>query len=79
MLCSEENPPPGEKAVEWLLLTSLELKDGITALDIVRYYQLRWQIEIYFKVLKSGCRIEELQLANIDRLKNCIAMYMVIA
>ena len=79
LLCSEENPPPGEKAVEWLLLTSLELKDGITALDIVRYYQLRWQIEIYFKVLKSGCGIEELQLANIDRLKNCIAMYMIVA
>lgn len=79
ILCKEENPPSGEKAVEWLLLTSLELGSGITALDVVRYYQLRWQIEIYFKVLKSGCRIEALQLGNIDRLKNCIAMYMIIA
>lgn len=77
---TEENPPVGEKAVEWLLLTSLDIKsEQSKALDVVKYYQLRWQIELYFKTLKSGCGIEKLQLENINRIENCLAIYMIVA
>nr|CAJ74729.1 unknown protein [Candidatus Kuenenia stuttgartiensis] len=38
-----------------------------------------WQIEIYFKVLKSGCKIEERQLETAERIKPCIALYMIVA
>jgi hypothetical protein len=51
----------------------------LQALELVKYYQLRWQIELYFKILKSGCGIEKLQLDNMNRLENCIAIYMVVA
>ncbi|WP_341764385.1 transposase [Candidatus Tisiphia endosymbiont of Beris chalybata] len=60
--------------VEWLLFTTLDIDKDSTVLEIVKYYQLRWQIEIYFKILKSGCKIEELQLENIARLKNAISI-----
>lgn len=80
VLCREENPPAGEEAVEWLLLTSLELQSERTQLlEVIRYYQLRWQIELYSKILKSGCNIEKLQLENINRLENCLALYMIVA
>lgn len=80
VLCSEEDPPIGTKAIEWLLLTTLDLQSDLSkVLDVVKYYQLRWQIELYFKILKSGCGIEKLQLAHRNRLENCIAIYMIIA
>lgn len=43
------------------------------------YYLCRWQIEVYFKVLKSGCQIEKLQLEHIDRILRCLAIYMILA
>ncbi|MDX1924105.1 MAG: IS4 family transposase, partial [Rickettsiaceae bacterium] len=80
VLCKEENPPAGEQAVEWLLLTTLDIKSDQTKIfEVIKYYQLRWQIELYFKVLKSGCNIEKLQLETKERLENALAIYMIIA
>ena len=79
ILCSEINPPNDEEKIEWLLLTTLSSKDVLNVQQIVKYYVLRWNIELFFKILKSGCKIEELQLETIDRLLNCITMYMIVA
>ena len=49
------------------------------ACDTIDSYLCRWQIEVFFKVLKSGCQVEELQLETEERLKPCIALYMIIA
>ena len=46
---------------------------------MLSWYLCRWQIEIYFKVLKSGCRVEELQLEQRERLEPALALYMIIA
>jgi hypothetical protein len=46
---------------------------------VVEYYCQRWGIEVFFKTLKSGCRIEERQFETLDREMNCIAVYMIIA
>ena len=46
---------------------------------MAEYYACRWQIEIYFKVLKSGCQVEKLQLETADRIKPCLALYMIVA
>jgi hypothetical protein len=75
----ELNPPPGEEPITWMLLTSLPVTTFEQACLIAAYYACRWQIEIFFKVLKSGCKIEELQLHTEDRLKPCLAMYMIVA
>lgn len=43
------------------------------------WYARRWNIETFFKALKTGCRIEDIRLATADRLTNCIALCCVVA
>jgi hypothetical protein len=75
----ELQPPSGEKPIEWVLLTSLPVDTFEQACLVAEYYSCRWQIEIFFKVLKSGCEVEKLQLETADRIKPCLAMYMIVA
>lgn len=79
IIATETNPPPGEKAIEWTLLTSIPVSNLGAALQIIQWYLCRWQIEIYFKILKSGCNIEKLQLSDKQRFDPCLAMYLIIA
>lgn len=79
ILVHEDYPPAGCKAVDWLLITTLSLGSVVQALECVDWYCVRWQIEIWHKVLKSGCRFEGLQLGHADRLERCLALYSVIA
>ncbi len=57
--------------------TSINSTEEVQA--VVSYYCLRWQIEIFNKTLKSGCRVEERQFETISRELNCLAIYMVVA
>ena len=75
----ELRPPKGEEAIEWMLLTSIPVADCKTAEAIVDWYRCRWEIEIYFRVLKQGCRIERLRLETDKRLLNGIGIYLVVA
>ncbi len=75
----EVNPPTDQEPVEWMLLTSLPVETFEQACLVADYYAVRWQIEIYFKVLKSGCQVEKLQLETADRIKPCLAMYQIVA
>jgi hypothetical protein len=79
VVATEINTPEGEEPIEWLLLTSLSVATFEDAMKIIDYYLCRWQIEIYFKVIKSGCQIEKLQLETLDRISTCLAIYMIIA
>ena len=79
VLATEPDPPPGETPVEWLLLTNLPVDTPEQALEKLQWYLCRWQIEIYFRILKSGCRFEELQLEKLERLEPALAFYMIIA
>jgi hypothetical protein len=79
VLVLEENPPAGVKALEWLLLTSLPVDSFEQATTVVEWYGVRWCIEIYFHVLKSGCQIKHLHLETEERLLPCLALYMIIA
>jgi hypothetical protein len=78
VLATEINGP-NKDIIEWLLLTTLPIDSAQKALTIVEYYLCRWQIELYFKTLKSGCKIEELQLESYAKLKACLAVYMIVA
>jgi hypothetical protein len=75
----EENAPPGAKRLEWFLLTTIHIRDVETALQSVRWYCLRWRIEDWHRVLKSGCRIEDVQHKTADRIRRAIAINVVIA
>lgn len=79
IICTEKNPPPGEKSIEWTLLTSVPISSLEAALQVVQWYLCRWQIEIFFKVLKSGCGIEKLQLNGKQHFDPCLALYLIVA
>lgn len=79
VLATEIDPPEGEKPVQWLLLTSLPVETLEQACVIIDYYLVRWQVQMYFKVLKGTCKVETLQLQSVDRLKRCIALKMIAA
>ncbi len=75
----EENPPPKAKAVEWFLLTTMAMGSAADAEQCLRWYCLRWRIEDWHRVLKTGCRIEKLAHDTAERLCRAIAINLVIA
>ena len=75
----EEDPPEGQQPIEWMLLTSQPVFCLGDALRITGYYTLRWLIEEYHQCLKSGCKVEERQLENADRLEPLIAILCAVA
>ena len=79
VLLKEKNAPKDSEPIEWLLLTNHTISGFKGGILIVEWYCCRWQIEIYFKILKSGCRVEELHLEKKERLERCIGLYMIIA
>lgn len=76
---NEQAPPKGEEPIEWMLLTSVPVPTRAVAEMIVGWYRCRWEIEIFFRVLKQGCTIEKLRLETDQRLLNGIAIYLIIA
>lgn len=79
VLVREEKPPADEEPIEWLLLTSLPVTTLEEASRVVEYYGCRWMIEVFFRVLKTGCQVEELQLEKVERLRPCLAVMMIVA
>jgi hypothetical protein len=79
ILVKEEHPPAGEEPIEWLLLTNLPITTFAAVTTVLDYYCCRWEIEIYFRVLKSGCKIEDLQLESQERFEVCLALYLIVA
>lgn len=75
----EESPPEGQDPVEWLLITSLTPENTEKARQILDFYTARWGIEIWHKILKSGCQIETRQLAKEERIERLIPVLSVIA
>ena len=75
----ERDPPKGEKPLEWFVLTTLTVASAEQAAEILRWYRLRWRIEDWHRVLKSGCKIDELGHHSVDRLERAIAIRLVIA
>jgi len=75
----ETDPPADQVAVCWRLYTSEPIGTESQVLRVVDAYRCRWQIEEYFKALKSGCAIEKRQLEHQDALLNLLAVYIPIA
>ncbi len=76
---NEPSPPTGAEPVSWMLLTTLPLNSVEDAVKYVKYYAVRFSIELFFKVLKSGCKIEKRQLKTADAIKRCLAMDSIVA
>ncbi|MXV85462.1 IS4 family transposase [Candidatus Poribacteria bacterium] len=75
----EPNPPEGVPPLHWVLLTNVKVNTYAEALERIHWYTHRWHIEVYFKVLKSGTKVEQARLQTKDRLLRYIALVSVIA
>lgn len=76
---AEKNPPEGEKPLYWRLLTTLDVNNVEDAKEIIKHYKMRWNVESFFKVLKSGCKVEDCRLETADRIIRYAAVMSVIA
>jgi len=80
ILVREDNPPADvDEPIEWLLLTNTSVQNFDDALRVIGWYGCRWQIEVYHKILKSGCTVEDCRLQKAERLQNYIALMSVVA
>jgi hypothetical protein len=71
-------PAEGER-IEWMLLSTLPVTTFKEAIEKLAWYTIRWGIEVYHRTLKSGCKVEERQLGDADRIETCLAIDMVVA
>lgn len=80
VLAKEIDLPAGvDEPLEWMLLSTLAVTTFEEAQTALARYARRWGIEIFHRVLKSGCRIEDRQLGAARRLENCLAIDVVVA
>jgi hypothetical protein len=79
VVAAEIDAPAGVKPVLWRLLTNRQASTLEQACALIDWYRARWEIELFFLVLKEGCRVERLQLGDSERLQTALALYMVIA
>jgi hypothetical protein len=75
----EVDAPAGGKPVIWRLVTNREAADADALIELVDWYRARWEIEMYFNVLKNACRVEALQLSQMERFEKALALYMVVS
>lgn len=75
----EVGAPPGVTPRHWLLWTTEAVTTLAEVVEVLRQYQLRWRIEDYHLILKSGCRIEELELETAERLTKAVTLYSAVA
>ena len=68
-----------EKPLCWLLITTMPIENLDDALRYIEWYSFRWLVERFHYVLKSGCKIEDLQLEKMERLRRAIATYCIVA
>lgn len=68
-----------EDPIQWVLLTTESVEEFDEALTVIDYYSLRWRIEDWHKVLKTGCELEERQLQTWERMEVLLSLYSVIA
>jgi hypothetical protein len=79
IVAREVDAPAGVQPVEWRLLTNREAASFEAAAELIDWYRARWEIELFFHVLKNACRVETLQLSTMQRLERALALFMVVA
>ena len=75
----ERNAPPQRPPLEWKLITNLPVRSKADAVEKIDWYAMRWKIETFHKILKSGCRAEDSRLRTAERLTNLIAIYCIVS
>jgi hypothetical protein len=75
----ERGTPEGRAAIDWKLITALPVCSPKEAIEKLGWYARRWSIELFHKILKSGCRAEEARLRTAERLVNLLALFCILS
>jgi hypothetical protein len=75
----ERGTPKNRKKIDWKLITNLPVQSRKDAIEKLEWYAMRWKIEVFHKILKSGCKAEESMLRTADRLANLIAIFCILS
>lgn len=75
----EINCPKGEEPIDWMLLTNTPVEDLTDAMERVSWYQIRWTIECFHRILKSGCKVEDCRLGDGAKLMKYLTVKSIIA
>jgi hypothetical protein len=75
----ELHPPDGEEPLVWVLLTTLSVSSFEQASAVLALYLCRWEIELLHRVVKSGCKVEQIQQRFDFRIRPVIVLYLIVA
>jgi hypothetical protein len=75
----ERETPKNRKKIEWKLITDLPVQSRREAVEKLEWYAMRWKIEVFHKILKSGCKAEESKLRTAERLVNLISVFCILS
>lgn len=75
----ERNPPSNRPPLQWKLITNLPVESEAQAIEKIDWYAMRWKIETFHKILKSGCKAEDTRLETAPRLTNLISIYCIVS
>lgn len=75
----EKATPVGRPRLEWKLATNLDVGSLAQAIEKLDWYAMRWKIETFHKILKSGCKVEDSKMRTTHRLTNLIAVSCILA
>ena len=75
----ERGTPKNRKKIDWRLITDLPVQSRKDAIEKLEWYGLRWKIEVFHKILKSGCRAEESKLRTAQRLANLLSVFCILS
>jgi hypothetical protein len=75
----ERGRPHGRDRIDWKLLTDLPVCSRQEAVEKLVWYSMRWKIETFHKILKSGCKAEESKLRTAERLVNLLAVLCILS
>lgn len=76
---TERDKPRGRDPIDWKLITNLPVRSRAQAVEKLQWYALRWKIEVFHKILKSGCQAEQSKLRTAERLVNLLAMFCILS
>jgi Transposase DNA-binding/Transposase DDE domain len=75
----ERTKPRGREKIDWKLITNLSVRSRKDALEKLSWYAMRWKIETFHKILKSGCKAEASKLRAAERIVNLIAVFCILS
>jgi hypothetical protein len=75
----ERGTPHGREKIDWKLITNLPVRSRAEAIEKLEWYSMRWKIETFHKILKSGCKAEESRLRTAERLARLLAVLCILS